>query len=284
VVDIRGAFRKRTNSLEALDRRRPNQAEALVAAIVGGHGRPEFAVARLEHLPGGVGLDGAGAIEVVVYNAVDFPWCGRQIGVDLIIDRFVGRRLIAAGQDADHAAILVNDRPAAVAVRGRRVGLHEVLPDLVLLDARHGAVRDGRFQERALIEQLVGEHHARKAENVHRVADLRIALREADGRIDAVGHAQEREIAPGVGQGLAGVVEQEQGAELLDLRPELRSVRQHGGDLGLGLHLGARECLGTGGPPDALFEIRPLAPHDPPRAQDRHRNTVSGRVDRRIQP
>jgi hypothetical protein len=37
---------------------------------------------------------------------------------------------------------------------------------------------------------------------VHRIADLGIAPRQADGGIDAVGHAQERQVAAGIGQGL----------------------------------------------------------------------------------
>ena len=50
----------------------------------------------------------------------------------------------------------------------------------------------------------MGEHDAGEAQDVHGVADLRIAAGEAEGRVGAVLHAQQGEVAAGVWRGAAG--------------------------------------------------------------------------------
>src|SRR3989441_3063998 len=45
---------------------------------------------------------------------------------------------------------------------------------------------------RALVQELVREDDAREAEDVDRIADLAVALRERDRRVDPVPHAEER--------------------------------------------------------------------------------------------
>src|SRR2546425_11417506 len=62
---------------------------------------------------------------------------------------------------------------------------------------------------RALVQELVREDDAREAEDVDRIADLAVALRERDRRVDPVPHAEERQVAPRVRERAVVVVEEE---------------------------------------------------------------------------
>src|SRR2546425_13292724 len=84
---------------------------------------------------------------------------------------------------------------------------------------------------RALVQELVREDDAREAEDVARIADLAVALRERDRRVDPVPHAEERQVAPRVRERAVVVVEEERRAELPDLRRQLRAVGEHHRDL-----------------------------------------------------
>ncbi len=118
----------------------------------------------------------------------------------------------------------------------------------------------------ALVQELVGEHDPGKAEDVHRVADLHLAGGEADRGIDAVLHPQECEVAPGVGRRLASAVDARRRAEFLDLGLQLDAARQHHGDLGLRLELGAGEGA-RGGQAEPLLDVGLLPVHEPPGLQ-----------------
>src|SRR2546425_10215032 len=84
---------------------------------------------------------------------------------------------------------------------------------------------------RALVQELVREDDAREAEDVDRIADLAVALRERDRRVDPVPHAEERQVAPRVRERAVVVVEEERRAELPDLRRPLRAGGGHHPDL-----------------------------------------------------
>ena len=179
--------------------------------------------------------------------------------------------------DADHRRVVADGRTTAVAVRGGGVGLHQVLADRVHLEAGDGAVGHRGLHPRRLVQQLVGEHDAGKAEDVHGVADLGVAGGQPDGRIDAVLHAKDREIATVVGSRLAVDVEAGRRAELLDLGLEQHAVREQHGELRERLDLGAVERAGAGLAADLVLEVGSLAAHQPLAPQ---RRLDAGLVDR----
>src|SRR5207249_7064738 len=120
-----------------------------------------------------------------------------------------------------------------------------------------------------------------KAQDVDGIADLRLALGETDRRVLAVRHAQERQVAPRAGQRLAGVVEQEQWAELLDLCLELGAVREQDRDLWLRLDLGAGERAADGVPADFFLDFRPRPDHESSSAErsEEHTSELQSRFD-----
>ena len=167
---------------------------------------------------------------------------------------------------ADDRRFVGDRRAAAVAVRGRSVRLDEVLIDDVDLESGHRAVGGGGLEGHALVQELVGEHDPRKSQDVHRVADLHLARGEADRRIDAVLHPEEREVTSGIGRRLAGAVDRRRRTEFLNLGLQLDAVRQHHRDLRLRFERGAGEGP-RGGQAEPFLDLRLHAVHEPTRLE-----------------
>ena len=171
--------------------------------------------------------------------------------------------------DAEQRGVVADGGAAGIAVRGRGVRLHDVLADGVLLEAGDGAVGHRRLERRGLVEQLVRQHDTGKADDVHRVADLRLAVAQANGRIHVVLHAHQREVTAGIGRGLAVEVEGERRTELDDVRLEADAARQQHRQQRLRRHLRRRHRAHGGVAADRVLDVGTLAAHQPLRAQGR---------------
>src|SRR5436309_2772321 len=158
----------------------------------------------------------------------------RNDEVEALHDRaLIGTTLRDEREHADHAATIVDRRATAIAAGGRRVGLNHRLAGFVLLEARDGTVGDRGLHFGRRIQELVGEDHARKADDVHGVTDLeRAGVAERQRRQIGSLEAQQREVAPR--HALTG----DGRAVLRDRRRHADAVREHDGDRRLQLDVG----------------------------------------------
>ena len=100
------------------------------------------------------------------------------------------------GEHAEQLALGVDDRPARIPPRGRRVRLDVRVVGLVLLEPRDGAVGDRRIHAGRLVQELVREDYPREAQDADRVADLghrRVGQRQH--RVVAVRHLEQGQVA-----------------------------------------------------------------------------------------
>ena len=164
-------------------------------------------------------------------------------------------------------------------MRRRGVGLDEVLTDGVLLVAGDRAVGHRRFERRRLVEQLVREHDAREADDVHGIADPRVAVTQADGGIDALADAQQRQITTEVGHRLAVGVEAGRRAELHDLRRQADAARQQHREQRARRHLRRGHRARRGLATDRVFDVGTLTAHEALRSED---GIDAGLIDRHL--
>src|SRR5207253_4280469 len=141
----------------------------------------------------------------------------------------------------------------------------------VLLEAGNRPVRDRSFDPRALIQELVAEDHARKAEDVNRVPDLRVPrIAEREHR-EVVGvYLEQREVAP------RHLGSEHRRTVLLDFCPQSGPVREHDEDIGVefGGRRGERRVEGAA--LQLLLQVGAVAGlHAHPREHDGH----AGRFD-----
>jgi hypothetical protein len=180
-------------------------------------------------------------------------------------------------QHAEHGAVFADGGAATVAVGGRGVGLHEILPDRILLDARDRPIGNGRLDRGRLVEQLVGQHHTGETQNVDRVPQFGVAGGHRQRGIGAVRYAEEGQVAPRFLHGFAGGVEPEGGRKLFHLRGQLRAVGELDRELRLRVDLRGIERPGTGVAAQLIFHPGVLPAHESFRTE---RGVDAAEVDR----